>query len=345
MKRKSLVFLGMLIAFLLGKVTTVFAVDLLNYSVRSYVVGDGNEVTIEGFVVNNKTHKMLIRVQGPSLPSVFEKKLLDPVISVYRGSDLLVSNDDWASSPNSAEIVSSGLAPSDPRESAIIQLFEPGSYTVVVSGKGKNDGVTLLEIYDLGEVGLIYDNFSGSSVDLNLWQIKSGNPYVNEGYFYCTTNQFVDSINGYMCKVETLFESNSWGVALQNALERSNGTLGMQVCVGMVNNLRLCGVLEVQRNGAVVAKVVNIDSNGTVAREFFVESLSTLTTASFFGIVWNPNSKALNFLSRLNESSVTKTITWFGNAMDSVYQRAPLEIYSVGNSPVTSIFPVAYVER
>jgi|GEM_PF-2981547 len=345
MKKKVLVSLGVVGAVLFVNTIAAFAVDLVNYSARSYVVGEDSGAVIEGFVVVNRVHKMLIRAKGPSLPASFDKRLSDPVISVYKDGNFLISNDDWVDGPNSTEIVNTGLAPGDSKEPALIQLFEPGTYTVVVSGKGVNEGLVLLEIYDLGEASIIYDDFSGDSVNLTLWHVDYGEPFVRDGYFYCRTNQFVGELNIYACRVRTLVESASWGMTVEAQPENIDGNLGMQMCVGVLNGLNVCGVVEIQKNGSVLAKVVGKDNHGVVYQEFFAESLSNITTASFLGITWSYATRSLNFLDKPNGSSVIRAITWFGNNIDSAYQKAPLEIYSVSASPVTTIFPIAYVER
>ena len=61
---------------------------------------------------------------------------------------LRTTNDDWKDSPQRAEIESSGLAPSDDKESAILQTLAPGPYTAVVRGKDNGTGIALVEVYD-----------------------------------------------------------------------------------------------------------------------------------------------------------------------------------------------------
>ncbi len=48
---------------------------------------------------------------------------------------LLDSNDSWQESLDSGEIVDSGLAPSDLRESAIVARLAPGNYTAVIPAR------------------------------------------------------------------------------------------------------------------------------------------------------------------------------------------------------------------
>jgi len=47
------------------------------------------------------------------------------------------------------EILSSGLASTDPRESAIIANLPAGNYTAIVRGVSSTTGVALVEVYDL----------------------------------------------------------------------------------------------------------------------------------------------------------------------------------------------------
>ena len=59
----------------------------------------------------------------------------------------MAANDDWADTQQ-AEINASGLAPSDPREAALITTLQPGAYTVIESGFQGGQGVGLVEVYD-----------------------------------------------------------------------------------------------------------------------------------------------------------------------------------------------------
>jgi hypothetical protein len=47
------------------------------------------------------------------------------------------------------DIINSGYAPSDGRESAIIADLPPGNYTAIVRGVNDTTGVGLVEVYDL----------------------------------------------------------------------------------------------------------------------------------------------------------------------------------------------------
>ena len=77
--------------------------------------------------------------------------------TLNNGSGTIGTNDDWQTtqiggvitSDQVAEIQSSGLAPSDPLESALIATLSPGSYTAIVQGLSGGTGVGIVEVYDL----------------------------------------------------------------------------------------------------------------------------------------------------------------------------------------------------
>jgi hypothetical protein len=70
---------------------------------------------------------------------------------------LIASNDDWRNTilggiirtDQVSDIQSSGLAPTNNLESAIIATLPPGLYTAIVRGFGNTVGVALVEVYDL----------------------------------------------------------------------------------------------------------------------------------------------------------------------------------------------------
>ena len=61
------------------------------------------------------------------------------------------SNNDWTDDPvQAAEITAAGLAPSNPKESAIAAALPPGLYTAILTGVNNGTGVGLVEVYDRG---------------------------------------------------------------------------------------------------------------------------------------------------------------------------------------------------
>jgi plastocyanin len=125
-------------------------------------VGTNDNVLIEGFIVQGpagSTKKILVRAIGPSLaPFGIADALANPTLEIHDASNATVAtNDNWKStqqgglitSDQSAEISSSGLAPSNDLESAIIADLAPGSYTAVVRGLGNTVGTGVVDAYDL----------------------------------------------------------------------------------------------------------------------------------------------------------------------------------------------------
>ena len=94
---------------------------------------------------------VIVRAIGPSLSEFgVPGALPDPTLELYQGNTLLFSNDDWRNSAQQAEIESSGLAPNNEAESAIIWTLTPGeNYTAVMRGKNGQTGVGIVEAFDL----------------------------------------------------------------------------------------------------------------------------------------------------------------------------------------------------
>lgn len=120
----------------------------LNISTRGRV-GTGENVLIAGFIITGSGSKnVVLRAIGPSLTSFgISDGLQDPVLEL-RAADgsLIESNDNWTS--NQVAVQATGLAPTDPRESAIVRTLATGAYTAIVRGKGSATGVALAEVYD-----------------------------------------------------------------------------------------------------------------------------------------------------------------------------------------------------
>jgi cyclophilin family peptidyl-prolyl cis-trans isomerase len=124
---------------------------LLNISTRGQVGVDPNAL-IGGFILGGAESKsMLVRAIGPSLTAFgVPNALTNPTLELHDGNGTTIdSNDDWMDSPQQAQIQSSGLAPSDPKESAVVKTLAPGQYTAVVHGANSGTGVGSVEVYQL----------------------------------------------------------------------------------------------------------------------------------------------------------------------------------------------------
>jgi phospholipase/lecithinase/hemolysin len=123
----------------------------LNISTRVFV-DTGERVSIAGFIVTGDiAKKVLIRGIGPSLAANgVPTPLDDPTLTLFdNAGNVKMTNDDWKTSPDAAEIMSSGLAPTNDRESAIIATLAPGQYTAQLAGKNSGTGNGVVEVYDL----------------------------------------------------------------------------------------------------------------------------------------------------------------------------------------------------
>ena len=121
-----------------------------NLSTRGEVEG-GENVLIAGVIITGTAPKrVLIRGIGPSLGAKgVQNPLQDPTLSlVDSNSTVLASNDDWQATQQ-AEITATTLAPTNPKEAAILTTLAPGAYTAVLSGVNNGTGVALHEVYDL----------------------------------------------------------------------------------------------------------------------------------------------------------------------------------------------------
>jgi hypothetical protein len=62
----------------------------------------------------------------------------------------VIGNDNWQDNASqAAQISASGLAPTNPLESAVATSLSPGTYTAIVAGKNSGMGVGLVEVYNL----------------------------------------------------------------------------------------------------------------------------------------------------------------------------------------------------
>ena len=133
----------------LGNVT----VQLGNISTRAFVQ-TGDNVMIGGFIITGTGQKrVIVRAIGPSLAQHgIANPLQNPTLELHDHTGAVIaSNDNWMTAPNRQQIIDSGLAPDDPRESAILTGLNPGSYTAIVRGVNNGTGIGLVEVYDLDQ--------------------------------------------------------------------------------------------------------------------------------------------------------------------------------------------------
>ncbi len=133
--------------------------ELGNISTRAFVQ-TGDNVVIGGFIVQGSQPKrVIIRAIGPDLSRYgVPNPLFNPTLELHDATGALIaSNDNWQhtiiggiiTGNQVAEIIGSGYAPGDGRESAIIADLQAGNYTAIVRGVNSLIGVALVEVYDL----------------------------------------------------------------------------------------------------------------------------------------------------------------------------------------------------
>ena len=124
---------------------------LANISTRVNV-GVDDDVLIGGFIVRGPdTKKVILRALGPSLTGAgVIGAMADPTIELHDSTGATIGmNDNWQSSAEVNEIRATGLAPTNPLESAIIATLQPGNYTAIVRGANNTTGIALVECYEL----------------------------------------------------------------------------------------------------------------------------------------------------------------------------------------------------
>ncbi len=65
--------------------------------------------------------------------------LANPKIQVFSGQSMIAENDDWRTASDSEEIISSGLAPTNSKESALIISLPADPYTIILSRNSMNN--------------------------------------------------------------------------------------------------------------------------------------------------------------------------------------------------------------
>lgn len=124
---------------------------LLNISTRGQVGTDPNAL-IGGFILGGtESKRIFVRAIGPSLTQFgIPNALVNPTLELRNAQGGVVdSNDDWMNSPQKTQIEDSGLAPTNTKESAVVQMLAAGQYTAIVRGVDGGTGIGSVEVYQL----------------------------------------------------------------------------------------------------------------------------------------------------------------------------------------------------
>ena len=126
-------------------------------------VGTGNNVMIAGFIVSGSQSKtIIVRALGPTLGSYgVANALNDPMLELHDSSGATIAtNDDWQTGSQASQISSSGYAPTNSNEPALIATLPAGAYTAIVRGYNNSTGVALVEVYELDTLATRLSNIS-----------------------------------------------------------------------------------------------------------------------------------------------------------------------------------------
>jgi cyclophilin family peptidyl-prolyl cis-trans isomerase len=126
--------------------------QIANLSTRGFVQ-TGDNVMIGGVIVaGGSPVKVMVRGIGPSLSFYgITNPLYDPTLELRNAQGVMIAqNNDWQTNKNASDIQASGIAPTNPRESAILTTQPSGNYTAILRGAGTMPtGVALVEVYHL----------------------------------------------------------------------------------------------------------------------------------------------------------------------------------------------------
>jgi len=122
-----------------------------NISTRGFV-DTGDDVMIGGFIIQRVATRVVVRAIGPSLSAFgINGALQDTTLELKNANgSTLIANGDWQQG-QPVEIQQAGLAPSDPRESAVLATLAAGQYTAIVRGQDGITGVAVVEAYALSD--------------------------------------------------------------------------------------------------------------------------------------------------------------------------------------------------
>ncbi len=124
---------------------------IANLSIRSAAGSDAQTLTV-GFVIANDSLPILVRGIGPGLTQFgVVSALADPRLLVYRGSQLIDSNDNWSvTSGVAAAAVRTGAFPllAGSLDAATLTSLSGGAFTAQCSAAGGGTGIALIELYD-----------------------------------------------------------------------------------------------------------------------------------------------------------------------------------------------------
>jgi len=128
--------------------------QLVNLSTRA-IVGAGSDALMPGLVLaGGGARRLLVRASGPALAAFgVAGTLADPTLTLYAGSTVLATNDDWNDNFNVDDIRAAARSagafafPENGKDAALLVTLAQGTYTLQVAAKNGASGVALVEVY------------------------------------------------------------------------------------------------------------------------------------------------------------------------------------------------------
>lgn len=124
-----------------------------NLSARGFV-GVDDDVLIGGFIITGNDQKtIIIRARGPALTDAeVTGALSNPTVTLFDGQTPLDSNNDWKDHPD-RNLIPENLKPTNDNEAVIPIILTPGPYTAIVSGVNQEQGIGLIEVFEIDTNG------------------------------------------------------------------------------------------------------------------------------------------------------------------------------------------------
>jgi hypothetical protein len=136
--------------------TSVGSVRIINMATRA-VIGQGGNLN-PGFVISGTDKKtVLVRAVGPGLAALgVSNTMADPIVTVYSGSTIVGSNDNWSANATQQAALESAFTAAGAfklsagsKDAALLLTLAPGSYTAVAKGADNGGGELIVEVYEV----------------------------------------------------------------------------------------------------------------------------------------------------------------------------------------------------
>lgn len=135
---------------------------LVNISSRGRIETGARQMIVGVVVRGPGRERLMIRGVGPALEAMgLDQALTDPSQTLFQNINgnqvVMAANDDWwnsAQADQTSELssrIGAFALDANSADSVILQLFEPGAYTAIISSNHGVPGIALAEIYEAGD--------------------------------------------------------------------------------------------------------------------------------------------------------------------------------------------------